>query len=153
MSVLLSRINKRIFHHNGRTCWRAYVRCRCFRMSIKLSRHLFPSSQQHDGGIYVLLLRAAAPKIRRPELPEYFNLGNGAISLIPGPHTLVHTLLLLITVSGPKRDCKVKLNMASFRVAILLHTVLRTWPSTASLRSYPTASLGVCGNLCFSGRC
>ena len=81
----------------------------------------FPSSQQDDGGIYVLLLRAAAPKIRRPELPEHFNLGNDAISLIPAPHSLVHTLLLLITVSGPKRDCKVKLNMAFFRVAILLH--------------------------------
>ena len=69
----------------------------------------------------MLLLRAAAPKIRRPELPEHFNLGNDAISLIPAPHTLVHTLLPLITVSGPKRDCKVKLNMAFFRVAILLH--------------------------------
>ena len=90
-------------------------------MSIKLARHLFPSSQQHDGGIYVLLLRAAAPKIRRPELPENFNLGNDVISLIPAPHTLVHALLLLITVSGSRRDCKVKLNMAFFRVAILLH--------------------------------
>ena len=90
-------------------------------MSIKLARHQFLSSQQHDGGIYVLLLPAAAPKIRRPELPEDFNLGNDAISLIPALHTLVHTLLLLITVSGPKRDCRVKLNMALFRVAILLH--------------------------------
>lgn len=90
-------------------------------MSIKLVRHVFPSSQQHDGGIYVLLLRAAAPKIRRPELPEQFNLGNDAISLIPAPHTLVHALLLLITVSCPKRDCKVKLNMAFFRVATPLH--------------------------------
>ena len=89
-------------------------------MSIRLARHHFPSSQHHDGGIYVLLPPAAAPKIRRPELPEDFNLGNDAISLIPAPNTLVHTLLSLITVSGPKRDCKVKLNMAFFRVATLL---------------------------------
>lgn len=32
---------------------------------------MFSSSQQLDGGIYELLLRAAAPKICRPELPEY----------------------------------------------------------------------------------
>ena len=89
-------------------------------MSIKLARHQFLSSQQHDGGIYVLLLPAAAPKIRRPELPEDFNLGNDAISLIPAPHTLVHTLLANHGVR-PQRDCRVKLKLTLFRVAILLH--------------------------------
>ena len=70
----------------------------------------------------MLLLPAAAPKIRRPKLPEDFKLENDATSLIPAPHTLVHsTLLLLITVSGPKRHCRVKLNMALFGVAIPLH--------------------------------
>ena len=77
----------------------------------------FSSSQQHDGGIYVLLLPAAAPKICRPELPEHSTWETMQYPLIPAPSILSS---YYSRYPAPSGDCKVKLNMASFRVAILL---------------------------------